>query len=800
MENNKEEALTAKIIAEKKFSDKDIVGAKSFALKAQNLDPDLDGIIQFLATLDVFISAEKTSTGDVDYYKVLGVDPLADDNTIKQQYRKLSLLLHPDKNKSVGADGAFKILSDVWSLLADKTKRIAYDQKQKMKDMCQRFPDWRSSATDNQNSFPEIFSNNTSYTCSPNGAIRPKPVPSPPFSNSNTFWTTCDACKLQFEYLRMYMNHNLRCDNCQHSFLAVEVPPPPIHGSNQSASGASFMQPQNSNPNSMVENSDDKEKKPVPVTNMGGTAQPGTFSDTVSSQNIPSAAFSATLHDKFKRKYEEASTTSFRGETFQLKPQPHKKKATSSAPCFLNPGSSSVLNSEGVKKKKRDVEEPKTDKHAKEKTNQTGKKSGFSTLGFHKGGFVGQRGISTRELSQVEVRYILISRSKKDIHSKLKEWNSLAGLLKTSEMASIPSRSQKEMKKEILKQKGPSDGMKADANRKQEFVDVKISANINMSSSANHNDTVDTEEANPLSMTVPDSDFHDFDHDRTEMSFGKNQVWAVYDDDDGMPRFYALIHQVMSMKPFGVQISWLNSKSNHELAPVNWISSGFYKTIGDFWIGKHEVNKSLNSFSHKVNWTKGFRGTIKIYPRKGDVWALYKNWSPKWNELTPEEVIHKYSMVEVLEAYIEERGVTVVPLVKVVGYKAVFRKHSDPTRIRTIPKEEMFRFSHMVPSYLLTGQEGHNAPQGCWELDPASTPMELLQILTEVEVEETIKTADKAEEESHYGDCKRLEDEELVKCENISEGNHVEVSARSDKAEVTKNNVTLVYKRRRYRK
>ncbi|KAJ8568069.1 hypothetical protein K7X08_020791 [Anisodus acutangulus] len=45
------------------------------------------------------------------------------------------------------------------------------------------------------------------------------------------------------------------------------------------------------------------------------------------------------------------------------------------------------------------------------------------------------------------------------------------------------------------------------------------------------------------SMTVPDPDFHNVDKDRTERSFDDIQVWASYDDDDGMPRYYVMNHK-----------------------------------------------------------------------------------------------------------------------------------------------------------------------------------------------------------------------------------------------------------------
>ncbi|KAK9675389.1 hypothetical protein RND81_11G004700 [Saponaria officinalis] len=233
-----------------------------------------------------------------------------------------------------------------------------------------------------------------------------------------------------------------------------------------------------------------------------------------------------------------------------------------------------------------------------------------------------------------------------------------------------------------------------------------------------------------VSIPVPDSDFHNFDKYRTESDFEEGQVWAVYDDTDGMPRYYAMIHRIISRDPFSLRISWLNSKTNTKISPMNWVGCGFTKTCGDFRVGKHETYNDLNCFSHKVRSTKGPHGAICIFPRKGDVWALYRNWSPEWDELTGDDVIHKYDMVEILEDYDEDLGVVIIPLVKVAGFKALFHHHLDPEQVRQIPKTEMFRFSHQIPSRLLSRREAPpNVPKGCRELDPAALPAEFLKVI-----------------------------------------------------------------------
>ncbi len=69
-----------------------------------------------------------------DYYRILDVPRDADDNTVKQAYRKLARKYHPDVNKEVGAEDKFKEVNEAYEVLKDPGKRQAYD----------RFgPDWK---------------------------------------------------------------------------------------------------------------------------------------------------------------------------------------------------------------------------------------------------------------------------------------------------------------------------------------------------------------------------------------------------------------------------------------------------------------------------------------------------------------------------------------------------------------------------------------------------------------------------------------------------------------------------------
>jgi curved DNA-binding protein CbpA len=750
MECNKDEAARAKEIAEKKFKAKDITGAKKFALKAQNLFPGLEGIPQILATLDVYISVDNKINGEADWYGILGVDPLADDETVRKQYRKLALMLHPDKNKSIGADGAFKNVSEAWSLLSDKAKRAAYDQRRNAKAF-QKFstPTGGSSAPPGGNGFYNFTKSTTSNVRAHKNtsrAVHSSTSASSHKSKHNTFWTVCHRCKMQYEYLRVYLNHNLLCPNCHEPFFAIETAPPPCNSSKSSTQWNSSQQQRSSNHQSASKNTVNSGRNNVtsPNVGVGGFSSPdsynqtnfewGPFSRTTgASSTAQAASMVQQAYEKVKREREESQAATKKEEALRRKHHFSKKM-----------GSASSSGHSGSAKRRKGMDDVGTSSYGRDVANQMGLGTGGSGVvdisgskpanseTFRVTGITKPSGV--RDVSQHEIRNLMMQKARMEIQKKLNEWKSIT----------IDNHAVKEAEigNEKLNEKGEQSLGNSDMpgqNKSGVSMNKKNGSCATRSFPGTSGAKTDAETLETLSINVPDPDFHDFDKDRTERSFGDNQVWSAYDDDDGMPRYYAMIHNVISLNPFEIQISWLNSKTNSELGPLNWVGSGFSKTCGDFRIGRHEINNSLNSFSHKVRWTKGTRGAICIYPRKGDVWALYRNWSPDWNELTSDEVIHKYDMVEVLEDYNEELGATVAPLVKVAGFKTVFHRHLDPREIRRIPRDELFRFSHHVPSHLLTGQEGPNAPKGCRELDPAATPVELLQIITDVKEQELME-------------------------------------------------------------
>jgi DnaJ-class molecular chaperone len=63
-----------------------------------------------------------------DYYRILQVDPEADQTALKKAYRQLAVIWHPDRNpNSSVAEERFKAIAEAYAVLSDPLKRQRYD-------------------------------------------------------------------------------------------------------------------------------------------------------------------------------------------------------------------------------------------------------------------------------------------------------------------------------------------------------------------------------------------------------------------------------------------------------------------------------------------------------------------------------------------------------------------------------------------------------------------------------------------------------------------------------------------------
>ncbi|CAI0406015.1 unnamed protein product [Linum tenue] len=202
-------------VAGKLLQSRDFTGSKDFAVLAQETDPLLDGSDQILAIADVLLSSDKKISDDHhhDWYSILQLDPAADFDLIKKQYRRLALLLHPDKNKFPFADHAFKLVADAWAVLSDSSKKSPFDR------------DFFS--LNNNNSAPTaVNSNSNSSSGDMNHSSSRRS------SRMASFWTLCPYCYIMYEYPRVYEDCCLRCQKCERAFHAALIHslPPMVPG------------------------------------------------------------------------------------------------------------------------------------------------------------------------------------------------------------------------------------------------------------------------------------------------------------------------------------------------------------------------------------------------------------------------------------------------------------------------------------------------------------------------------------------------------------------------------------------
>lgn len=745
LDRPEEEALRLKTLAEEKHTSGDLKSAFKYARRANMLHPSLDGLPEMITAFEilsaaatpVFESSSVDRNPTPDYYKVLQVERFSHINTIKKQYKKLALTLHPDKNPLAASEEAFKLVAEAVGVLSDKIRRKEYDMRLRIA--------MQAVATEEAE------------------------------GDLETFWTACSACRLLHKFDKRYLGHNLMCPVCKKSFKAMEVDEERNNGEDvkkgegvgggqtrvsarirervakggnlgmvekcglgvkrkissvanvlersrekvarETGGGGDLLRDLKLKRVERVEKSGDRDgggiegstsKTMQKMVNVYSRRYPGRR-DLASKSGDVEMVESGRSQRAAKVREEETMTLS------QMRMLAKKKKKLSEGRLMMketevNAEKLNVNENEGDNEKEEEGEkETEKVKENGREEEETDKEIEILKLREQRNG---------RRVSKDRNVNVAKRTSKNPRHLEIEKDGSSNN--SSSEVLLVEKTQNGDGKEKEKEMEGMRE--KRERRRVSKYGNPEV---VKKKTSKNHVDSalarlIAKKKDNLEIMSVEDSDFHDFDKDRRERSFKKGQVWALYDDDDGMPRHYALIDQIVSINPFEVTLSWLQFLSNgdddDEL--TTWQRKGFHVSCGSFTVsGKASVNYR-NLFSHVVDWERAAREVYRIYPKKGSVWALY-------NHSIGDKLC--YDIVVTLSSYSDVHGISIGHLEKVPGFRTVFRRREiGANAVIFIGKNDVKLFSHEIPSKKLSGEEAPGLPKDCWELDPASLTPQLL--------------------------------------------------------------------------
>ncbi|KAK9293092.1 hypothetical protein L1049_021077 [Liquidambar formosana] len=732
MECNKEEAIRAKEIAEKKMQNSDFVGARKIALKAQQLFPDLENISQLLTVCEVHCSAQNKICGsEMDWYGILQIERLADEGTIKKQYRKLALLLHPDKNKFAGAESAFKLIGEANRVLSDPGKRSLHDMKCRVpvRPVAPKPPPHQVNRNSfvrkpyNQNNFPSVA--NPQFT----GLNPHQQMQSGSHNGRETFWTCCPFCCMRYQYYKDIVNRTLRCQSCDKPFIAYDL------GGQSVPPGSNWSQPVFAHQKGV----------PSPAPFQVGSQSAG--------RNPPSGM---GFQGSFTNRSAESESVSKAGSTAEVVGSKRKRKGNG----HVDVGS----GKEGVRMSTSDAakhREAGTSRHTRRKrgrklvvesseSSKSTSSDDIEDVVIQENGFdyAGQNGGQHCRRSSRQKQFVYYNENVSDdedfvsppkrskgsglssvSEEGIKEAAQSCGISKMDN--STDSATVADGGKEKVKQKASVPLEEGSQKKKRKAGEGRV--NGTEAATEDHSDEKskvdDKYELNPNNtpeiLEYPDPDFSDFDKDKAEDRFAVDQVWAIYDTIDIMPRFYARVRKVFTPE-FKLRITWFEPHPDDE-GEIDWVNKELPVACGKFKYGVSEETTDRLMFSHQVYYEKGIgRGSYVIYPRKGETWALFKNWDISWSSDPENHKQFKFEFVEVLSDFVQDYGIGVAYLGKVKGFVSLFQQTTRNGIVSfRIPPGELFRFSHRVPSFRMTGTEREGVPKGSLELDPVSLPADI---------------------------------------------------------------------------
>ncbi|XP_038989363.1 uncharacterized protein LOC103708060 isoform X1 [Phoenix dactylifera] len=195
------------------------------------------------------------------------------------------------------------------------------------------------------------------------------------------------------------------------------------------------------------------------------------------------------------------------------------------------------------------------------------------------------------------------------------------------------------------------------------------------------------------------------------------QIWALPDESDGHPRVYARVEKIDADKGTAeVTLLVPHPVSDDER---RWVEEGVPAACGMFRPGKSSILVALAAFSHRMvveeEESSGEPGSsdkfYKIFPRKGEVWAVYQRWDKGKKNLV-------FRLVEVVSGFTVDEGVTVAALSWVEGSDAVFQRQvvEGFELVKTLSRKELLRFSHQAVACKETEDEIDGGRSGRWNV------------------------------------------------------------------------------------
>lgn len=204
--------------------------------------------------------------------------------------------------------------------------------------------------------------------------------------------------------------------------------------------------------------------------------------------------------------------------------------------------------------------------------------------------------------------------------------------------------------------------------------------------------------SNPIIITLRKSnqEFYNFENNRKLENIQAGQIWAAHLQANVNRSYcYALINYNDS---YELHVTWLKPIPFRP-SETRWYFSGLPVGCGSFDLNPvvHDLESPM-IFSHKCSPVHtGTQDQFEIYPKIGEIWALYENWNcDEWANDPQKLKGCKFDLVEMLSDFSKTSGAHVVCLEKVEAFRSVFQRQTigQYPVIYQIPSNHLYIFSH----------------------------------------------------------------------------------------------------------